>query len=181
MPLLCSWWCSWCIHRSSSRTSPSCSRRRRPSPVWERPRSSASVAQKRHLSASGPWRHLRLEFHFDRHPLGTGHSNRTYPSPKPRIHRLDERWPSPKALEGCCYRADLGMARIPLEGPLQAVAQIDLRFPADPLADLRGVQVLAVDLAARVAGAAVLRLYLVRPELADQVDHLAHRMRPAPA
>src|SRR4051794_39542258 len=103
-----------------------------------------------------------------RHPLDTGHSNRTYPSPEARIHRLDERWPPVNRLQRRGDRPDLGMGRIPLESPLEAVAQIDLRLPADPLADLRGVQVLAVDLPARVARAPVLGLDVTRAELADQ-------------
>ena len=46
------------------------------------------------------------------------------------------------------------MRAVPLDRAAQALLELDLRPPAGELAQLRGVDVLAVDLAARRAGAA---------------------------
>src|SRR6266513_4802936 len=63
--------------------------------------------------------------------------------------------------------SDLGMGGIPLEGSPEARAQLDLRLPADPLADLPRVEVLPVDLPARVTASLVIGLHLSGAELAD--------------
>ena len=60
-------------------------------------------------------------------------------------------------------------------------SQLHLGLPAGDLADLGGIQELVVDFALRVALAANVRLDLGSGELADQLDHLPHRIGVPPA
>src|SRR5512132_3310191 len=73
------------------------------------------------------------------------------------------------------------MLAVPAEGPAEALAQLRAGLPADFGADLGRVEVLALDLPARVPGAAIVGLDLPWSELADQIHHFANGMRPSPA
>src|SRR5436190_12278610 len=77
-------------------------------------------------------------------------------------------------------RPDLRVGGVPLDRALDPLAEIDPRLPPGQLADLARIEVLAVDLAAGVPRPAVLGLDVGRAELADQLDDLAHGMRPTP-
>src|SRR5512132_179892 len=73
------------------------------------------------------------------------------------------------------------MRAVPVEGPPGPLPQIHARLPAEPLANLGRVEVLPVDFSAESAASLVVGLDIGRPELADQLDHLANRVGPAPA
>src|SRR5215207_3743099 len=72
------------------------------------------------------------------------------------------------------------MSGVPLERPADPLPQINRRLPPDPFSDLGRVEVLAIDLGVRFAGAPKVRLDVVRSQFADQVDHVAYRVGPAP-
>src|SRR5689334_18148523 len=74
-------------------------------------------------------------------------------------------------------RASLGVVPVPLDRPPQALLEIDLRLPAGGLAQLRGVHVLAVDLALRVPRPADVGLEVAAREPDHQGDDLADRVR----
>src|SRR5688500_7165452 len=65
---------------------------------------------------------------------------------------------------------------VPIDRAPQALLQLDRRLPAERLADLRRVHILAVDLARRISGAANVRLDPGARELGDQRDHVADSM-----
>src|SRR4051794_13432911 len=112
----------------------------------------------------------------------TGHLERTYPTPRGEFTPWTDDRPSSAGLADAGLRGpDLRMSGVPLQGPPKALLEIHGGLPPDPLADLGRVEVLAVDLAARVAASAVVGLHITGAELADQLDHLAHRVWPAPA
>src|SRR5690606_18375955 len=69
---------------------------------------------------------------------------------------------------------------VPLDGPPQAFLEVDRRLPAEYIADLRGIDVLAIDLALGVPRAADVGLDARARELRDQLDDVADPVR-APA
>ena len=67
------------------------------------------------------------------------------------------------------------MLPVPLERALQAVAELDLGLPAGQVAELGGVDELAVDLAGGVAGS-VFGVEAAAGQLGDRLDNLGDRV-----
>src|SRR3712207_6319830 len=72
-------------------------------------------------------------------------------------------------------RPGLGVGPVPLDGPLEALTETDLRLPAGDLGELRRVDELRVDLPGGVAAPADIGLNARARDLADQFEHAAHR------
>src|SRR3954451_10862431 len=58
----------------------------------------------------------------------------------------------------CADGPHLGVRLVPLQGAPEPLAQIHLRFPADSLADLGGVEELAIDFATGISCPLIVRL-----------------------